>query len=98
MDPPFYKNSSVQHRQTSGYININMFTQALSFLMLSNPLYCEKEMWTGLNHASVHIYIRLELSVKIRTGETGRTLCGKTKTSTSLGSTLQIFRDIFCLY
>lgn len=51
----------------SGYINTNIFTQALSFLMLNNLLYCEKEIWTVLNPARVHMYARLELSVQIQT-------------------------------
>lgn len=48
--------------------------------MLNNPLYCEKQTWTVLNPARVHIYVRLELSVKIKTGGEG-----KTKTSTPFG-------------
>lgn len=92
--PLFTKTAKYStHRQPSGCSNKNTFTQALSFLMLNNPLYCEKQMWTVLNPAGVHIYVRLELSVKIKTeGE------GKTKTSTSLGSTPQTFKDLFCLY
>lgn len=65
--PLFTKTAKYStHRQPSGCINTNTFTQALSFPMLNNPLHCEKEMQTVLNPARVHIYVRLELSVKIK--------------------------------
>jgi len=83
------------HRQPSGCINTNMFTQALNFLMMNNPSHCEKEMWTVLNPARVHAYVRLELSVNIKTGGGGGNT--RQKNSITFCSTLQIFRDIFHL-
>lgn len=56
------------HRQPPGCNNTNTFRQASGFLRLNSPLYCEKKLWTVLNAARVHIYVRPELSVKIKMG------------------------------